>query len=50
MVEKNIQLGYFSRFFDMDMESYLYVSELTKLVEENKVDVTLIDEMPLEGF
>ena len=28
----------------MDMESYLYVSELTKLVEENKVDVALIDD------
>jgi beta-glucosidase len=29
---------------DMDMESYLYVAELAKLVEENKVSVELIDD------
>lgn len=29
---------------DMDMESYLYVAELAKLVEENKVDTALIDD------
>ncbi|MXN90602.1 beta-glucosidase BglX [Flavobacterium sp. Sd200] len=28
---------------DMDMESYLYVAELAKLVNEKKVDVALID-------
>ncbi len=29
---------------DMDMESYLYIAELEKLVEENKVDISLIDD------
>jgi beta-glucosidase len=29
---------------DMDMESYLYVEELAKLVNEGKVDVTLIND------
>lgn len=29
---------------DMDMESYLYVAELVKLVNEKKVDVSLIDD------
>ncbi|TRW25155.1 beta-glucosidase BglX [Flavobacterium zepuense] len=29
---------------DMDMESYLYVNELVKLVNEGKVDVALIDD------
>ncbi|KGO94312.1 beta-glucosidase BglX [Flavobacterium subsaxonicum] len=29
---------------DMDMESYLYVNELVKLVNEGKVDVALVDD------
>ncbi|WP_130736044.1 beta-glucosidase BglX [Flavobacterium sp. J27] len=29
---------------DMDMESYIYVNELVKLVNENKVDMALIDD------
>jgi beta-glucosidase len=29
---------------DMDMESHLYVAELVKLVNEGKVDVTLVDD------
>lgn len=29
---------------DMDMESYLYVAELAKLVNEKKVDIALIDD------